>query len=363
MKLESGGFYVYGASHYGQALMRYLEKIDLLPLAILDRAPRFDSYCGVPVEVFGDQAFATDLPVLVTILGFAGVTESIEAKGFTNIVETLDVFAAYPESLRFLNECGVLWMQAPASSQVDDSKCERLAPLWADAASKQLFDKMVRYRSNPSAEDYALPEQYEMYFPPQVKGLYDYPQLNVLDVGIYDGDTFAGFYHRYGERIEQYTGVEICVSNVEKLKTRLKNMSLPEDFIDVERVAVGLPANAALVVKENASASTVEVVFDGQIESEHTVEAADLGELMNRVQCNILKMDIEGADYDALVQAQQYISTNVPTLALSLYHRPQDLWEIPLLIEDLAPGKYDFYLRQEGHWYLETQFYAVPKSL
>lgn len=71
-------------------------------------------------------------------------------------------------------------------------------------------------------------------------------------------------------------------------------------------------------------------------------------------------MDIEGAECDALSGARRIITADLPGLALSIYHRPEHLWQIPLLVEDIAPGKYDFYIRSHAMSTFDTVLYCVP---
>lgn len=52
-------------------------------------------------------------------------------------------------------------------------------------------------------------------------------------------------------------------------------------------------------------------------------------------------MDIEGAEYEALLGARDIIFKYRPGLAISLYHRPADLWRIPLLINEIIGGRGD----------------------
>jgi hypothetical protein len=49
----------------------------------------------------------------------------------------------------------------------------------------------------------------------------------------------------------------------------------------------------------------------------------------------------------------------MPVLAVSLYHKPEDLWDLPLLINALVPG-YLLYLRRYSDERWETVCYAVP---
>ncbi|MBO5118814.1 hypothetical protein J6B78_02715, partial [Methanocorpusculum sp.] len=64
----------------------------------------------------------------------------------------------------------------------------------------------------------------------------------------------------------------------------------------------------------------------------------------------------------ALKGARNHILAEKPKLAICVYHKPDDLWEIPEYILSLNP-KYKLYLRQymfgngENPW--ETVLYAV----
>ena len=49
-----------------------------------------------------------------------------------------------------------------------------------------------------------------------------------------------------------------------------------------------------------------------------------------------------------------------PILAVSVYHRPSDLWEIPRLIAEFYPNP-TFRLRQHGHHAFDTVLYVTPE--
>ena len=59
---------------------------------------------------------------------------------------------------------------------------------------------------------------------------------------------------------------------------------------------------------------------------------------------DFVKMDIEGAEMGALQGASASITKWKPRLAICLYHRPQDMWEIPLYIKSLN-SEYEFSVR------------------
>lgn len=58
---------------------------------------------------------------------------------------------------------------------------------------------------------------------------------------------------------------------------------------------------------------------------------------------------------------KEIIKKDSPTLAICLYHKPYDLWDLPLLINDINPN-YNMYLRIYGSMGLELVLYCVPKE-
>lgn len=66
------------------------------------------------------------------------------------------------------------------------------------------------------------------------------------------------------------------------------------------------------------------------------------------VQASYIKMDIEGAELEALHGAQDQILNNKPKLAICLYHRDEDLWTIPLYVKSLVP-EYRLFCRENRY--------------
>ena len=74
-----------------------------------------------------------------------------------------------------------------------------------------------------------------------------------------------------------------------------------------------------------------------------------------------LKMDIEGAEPHAIIGAKKLISNNSVNLAISIYHNPEDLFNIPLMISELNKN-YDYYLRQHGNDSMDLVLYCKIKK-
>lgn len=71
-----------------------------------------------------------------------------------------------------------------------------------------------------------------------------------------------------------------------------------------------------------------------------------------------IKMDIEGAELEALKGSREIIRKYKPRLAISIYHKKEDLVEIPSYIKELVP-EYKLYVRHYSNVAAETVLYAV----
>jgi hypothetical protein len=74
-----------------------------------------------------------------------------------------------------------------------------------------------------------------------------------------------------------------------------------------------------------------------------------------------IKMDIEGAELDALKGAENTIRRYRPILAVCLYHRAEDIYEIPIFVKGICPD-YRLFTRKNCWNYATNDFqmFAVP---
>lgn len=98
------------------------------------------------------------------------------------------------------------------------------------------------------------------------------------------------------------------------------------------------------------------VCDDGEI----VVPVATIDEIVEKEnpKVTMIKMDIEGSELEALKGAKKTIQRNKPKLAICIYHKPEDMLEIPLYIKSLVP-EYKLYVRHHSNSNVETILYAV----
>ena len=102
------------------------------------------------------------------------------------------------------------------------------------------------------------------------------------------------------------------------------------------------------------SASRLELDGDG---NRGQITAIPLDSVMTEVP-TLIKMDIEGAEYNALLGAERTIRESHPKLAICVYHSLEDYIRIPLLIQSFYDG-YRFYFRHHSVTSGESVFYAI----
>jgi len=95
-------------------------------------------------------------------------------------------------------------------------------------------------------------------------------------------------------------------------------------------------------------------------DGEEIIEAVSLDEELKdeREPVTFIKMDIEGAELNALKGAERIIKKYKPKLAICIYHKPEDVWEIPNLLLEFVPD-YKFYIRHYTSTCFETVLYAL----
>ncbi len=127
-----------------------------------------------------------------------------------------------------------------------------------------------------------------------------------------------------------------------------------QNICEVELIQAGL-WNKEKKVEFNAFAGNgSKIVLAGNT----TIQVQTIDESVHSDYITFIKMDIEGAELKALQGAKETIKKYKPILAISVYHKPDDILKIPLYIKSLVPG-YKIYLRHYTNMEVDTVLYAV----
>ena len=168
------------------------------------------------------------------------------------------------------------------------------------------------------------------------------------DLGAYNGDTAAEFIEACGNNFRHIYAFEPNPKNFRKLTKNLpdsEKITLFNAAAGSENSTVKISANEGRMSRENGSGKTVEI----------PVLAVDEAVPEN---VTVLKLDVEGGEREAILGAKRHIENGAKILC-SLYHRNEDMFDLPLLIKSIAP-ELKFYVRHQLYipaW--ETNLYCV----
>jgi FkbM family methyltransferase len=87
----------------------------------------------------------------------------------------------------------------------------------------------------------------------------------------------------------------------------------------------------------------------------------DFAEKKSLNTVDLIKLDVEGAEIEVLSGATEVIKKFRPILAISIYHKFEHFFEIPLLINDLVQD-YTFHIECFNSYAIDTMFFAVPNE-
>lgn len=172
-----------------------------------------------------------------------------------------------------------------------------------------------------------------------------------VDIGSYIGDTVQDFIDTY----KKYKKIYCYEMTAESMATVKENLSKYENII-YNNKAVSNNNRLGYFTTELIDASTNKLVTNGNVEIEIVSLDNDITESID-----MIKMDIEGEEYNALLGCKNHIINDKPILMISVYHNNEDLWKLPKLIDEFN-NKYDFYLRNYGNNVFPTEIVliAVP---
>ena len=195
------------------------------------------------------------------------------------------------------------------------------------------------------------------------KQYFDLPYLQhnkkevFIDVGGLDAVTSLQFIEWSKGKNDGIIVFEPDLKNVEKCKDTLNKVGLLEKSKIIPKGCWKEPG----VLKFNSSGSSSSAVVDAtsSISTEYDeVNVTTIDHELRQDMVSFIKMDIEGSEYNALLGAENVIRTQKPKLAISVYHKREDIFSIPELILRYNPD-YKFYLRHYSLAGVETVLYAI----
>lgn len=165
--------------------------------------------------------------------------------------------------------------------------------------------------------------------PPKVKEYIS--GKDFVDIGAFVGDVSLTFTQYNPSHIFAYEPVEESYTALQK--TIVKNKK--KDKITAIKKALGDECGfVSMNIKGDASTINPDL-FD--TENTTTVEISTLDLECKDRKIGLIKMDVEGFEYNVVTGGLNTIAQNKPIMLISVYHSPKDFFEIPPLLKTTCP--------------------------
>lgn len=170
-----------------------------------------------------------------------------------------------------------------------------------------------------------------------------------IDGGCYDCDTDREFIKWCGGNYKKIYAFEPDLKNY----GRCLELCRTENIQNISLYQKGLwSCETELSFQETGNAAAR--IGEGTV----VIQTVAIDAVVGDEPVSFIKMDIEGAELEALRGAEQTIRKNRPRLAICIYHKPEDVIEIPEYILSLH-SDYKLYMRHYSPNDCETVLYAV----
>lgn len=335
---ETRPVYVYGMGNGAQKILDVFEeyKIKVKGFFASDEFVRGHSFNGYKVRKYSEVCDEED--DFVIVLAFAAGYDSLIEK----ITHMSEKHALYAPDVPI--EGGGLFTYEYCMEHAAEIE-EVYESLWDDF-SREVFAGVINFRISGKTEYLSRittpkSEVYENIIKPVGDETY-------VDLGAYNGDTVEEIIKAAGGKYGTVFALEPDSRNYKKLVRTTEGMENIYTF----NCAVWSSDTELMFAAKAGRQSSVS-------SSGKPVEARSVDSILDGKKADIIKMDVEGAEEEAINGAVNTIKAFSPKLMISLYHRNRDIFYLPLMIKKLNP-EYKLIIRHQPYipaW--ETNLYAI----
>ena len=341
---------LYGAGIDGIKVFAELENYQVEVIAFFDmRADLLKNIKDIPVFK-PDYNIVTEnekayIPVVLTVKPFKPVTDAITKtlveNGYKNIIKATDMFEFYSFTKKDISEFDKI-----------NSSIIECAQLLEDEESYKIYRGFIASHATKQYDTFSTPTQNTKYFDSDFDENKGYQRY--IDCGAFDGDTLRDLNQLKG-KVEK---VALFESDMSTFKELLKTIGDDSQLYagEMSLYPCGVWSDTVKLRANNGMELNSHISDDG----DDIIQCVAIDQVLKGFNPTFVKIDVEGAEYQALTGARNTITENKPDMVISLYHDLRDIWELPLFIKSWDLG-YKFYIRVYGKGGNATMLYAFSE--
>lgn len=338
-----------GAGNTREFNLEYFRELGIFPVAFCDNSPNKIGGKVDDLDILSFNEVKEKYPdvyfYVTTQLYYRELCEQILTAGYK--MEQISAFDIIFQ-LQWEKEC-ISYYRKHAQ------ELENVYQGLADERSKQvLYNRLLFLRTRKRKYALEVREQ-NQYFS---KELIDFSKIDYfVDLGMYIGDTVLQFVQATNGQYKMIYGFEPDNAIYRIAQNNLKALQ----NISLVKKGVSDCDGRIRVVQALGVMQTIENGVFGEEGEENSFDVCSLDNYFGKhnMSNGILKLDIEGAEISALHGAMEWIKRNKPIIAVCVYHKQEDILEIPKFCRQIVP-EYKTYLRHYSDNQTETVCYLIP---
>ena len=188
----------------------------------------------------------------------------------------------------------------------------------------------------------------------QYFGLKELPHVKdetFVDIGVFDGASSLDFVNWTNGNFKHIYCFEPDRKSIPVCRKNLSSLIKAGKLTFIEKGAWS--RNERL--KFNACGTGGSSISD---QGDDEIEVVALDEVLSEKRITYIKMDVEGAEEEVIKGAKKIISEQKPKMAVCIYHKFEDVLQLPALLLEYNPD-YKFYVRHYTAANVETVLYAI----
>ncbi|MDM5281344.1 HAD-IIA family hydrolase [Paenibacillus silvae] len=336
--------YIFGAQKLGEKIFDQCCAANIEVLGFIDNDVRKQGGTCKGKRIFALEACRKNEKIIIASTTYLGeIQKQLLEQGYLNSIP-FTVLSLFSPAV-FVNE--PVFVDMHKDIVINKYKYISLYLRLGDSLSKETLCRLLTCRLNFKFHELGYSSE-NHYFEDDLVLLNDKEVF--IDGGGYSGDTTKAFIKKVSG---QYN--EIHIFEPDEQLMNIAKLDL-KGFPNIVFHQKGLFSHETQLSFNQTGG------LDGAISSEgrHTIDVTAI-DLAIPKKISFIKLDIEGAEEQALRGAAGQLSMYRPKLAIACYHKAGDLWNLPRVVLEISPN-YNLYFRHYSQSALETVLYCIPKD-
>lgn len=240
-------------------------------------------------------------------------------------------------------------------------KIEKARSLLSDERSREIYDEIIRYKLDGNISHFQNTDSDSPLFSEYLSGGYG----AYIDLGAFNGDTIE-------EALSTFPDIKKAVAFEPSERVFRKLSENTKKYKNIDLTLINACASNRDGISGFSDGGGRNSLITDNTEGKKTASGAKLKEIkLQKVddaaglsgEALLIKFDVEGAEKEAIEGARKTIVSNMTELCVSLYHRSEDIFSLPILINEILPY-HKLFIRKTPYipaW--EINLYAVINNI